>query len=809
MFIKQIVVILGILQISIDLLKSILKKISNLKFNLGDIALLNIRSISFDKRLNCHVFEFENNKLLDHYKLILAIFKTLKSIPEFNDNKDKVIIASVHFPTKIGDKKYFIHRNVGLNGDTTIEEYLNKIDSQLNKFYESGYEVHTFTHITIKMWEIGSDQKLTPKIKKQSNPIHIQKRGIHTDIIKSKKTKDKNIIAPLKTPKTIHPKNIYTMDIETMNINNIQTPIAISFAYKSDQNIKTIFKLIDINKLKVNPTLAVSEMWQAFIKDLLEIKSNSLTIYSHNLGAFDGYFLYKGLLNLPGVNIDNISSIIDDQRKFISIEAKFEEKKLVWKDSIRVFPLSLNELCKMFGIEGKTSKYLPEFNSIDLFDKPELLKIFIDYSIQDSVALLNALNKAQEIYITKYKVDFTSVWSTSTLSLKIFRQLFQKEDIPIFNYYPEREIRKSYFGGSTDYYMRYGEGLYHYDVNSLYPHAMTKPMPLKFIRYIEGSEIDLNNFFGFCEVKVKAPDNIKIPLLPFKLEGKTLHPLGEWIGVYFSEELKAVLKYGYNFEVLHGYEFSKSYPFTDYVNHFFEEKRVTEGSEKFIAKMHLNQLYGYFGRKQELIETKNIKREELTSYLNKHSITAIIEINDEIITILMSSNLDFDIINTLNTKYSLNIDSNFKKVKSNVALASAVTSYGRIGMIKYKTMPGYEVYYTDTDSIFVNKPLPTEMIGDGLGQMKDELKGDVISKGYFLGIKKYCYIVNGETKSVFSGVKRNSLTLSEVETLLKGGVIVKEISTRFYKHFTDFSINIEQTSLSIKDTNDKEIINRK
>ena len=63
----------------------------------------------------------------------------------------------------------------------------------------------------------------------------------------------------------------------------------------------------------------------------------------------------------------------------------------------------------MFGIEGKTSKYLPEFNSIDLFDKPELLKIFIDYSIQDSVALLNALNKAQEIYITKYKVDFTTV----------------------------------------------------------------------------------------------------------------------------------------------------------------------------------------------------------------------------------------------------------------------------------------------------------------------------------------------------------------------------------------------------------------
>ena len=57
------------------------------------------------------------------------------------------------------------------------------------------------------------------------------------------------------------------MDIETMNINGIQTPVAISFAYKSDQNINTMFKLIDRNKLKVNPTLAVSDLWNDFIRD--------------------------------------------------------------------------------------------------------------------------------------------------------------------------------------------------------------------------------------------------------------------------------------------------------------------------------------------------------------------------------------------------------------------------------------------------------------------------------------------------------------------------------------------------------------
>lgn len=51
-----------------------------------------------------------------------------------------------------------------------------------------------------------------------------------------------------------------------------------------------------------------------------------------------------------------------------------------------------------------------------------LLQEFIEYSVQDSVALLKALLKAQEIYIDKYNIDISSELSTSTLSLKIFRK---------------------------------------------------------------------------------------------------------------------------------------------------------------------------------------------------------------------------------------------------------------------------------------------------------------------------------------------------------------------------------------------------
>jgi hypothetical protein len=48
-------------------------------------------------------------------------------------------------------------------------------------------------------------------------------------------------------------------------------------------------------------------------------------------------------------------------------------------------------------------------------------------------------------------------------------------------------------------------------------------------------------------------------------------------GVYFSEELKAVLPHGYQFKFLEGYEFSKIDLFSDYVNHFYEKKRNSVG----------------------------------------------------------------------------------------------------------------------------------------------------------------------------------------------------------------------------------------
>jgi len=88
--------------------------------------------------------------------------------------------------------------------------------------------------------------------------------------------------------------------------------------------------------------------------------------------------------------------------------------------------------------------------------------------------------------------------------------------------------------------------------------------------------INLENFFGFAEVERLCPITMEIPVLPFHLNGKTIYPVGTWKGVYFSEELKAVVKLGYQIRLIKGYEFSKANLFESYIKYFYDMKKIVQ-----------------------------------------------------------------------------------------------------------------------------------------------------------------------------------------------------------------------------------------
>jgi hypothetical protein len=125
----------------------------------------------------------------------------------------------------------------------------------------------------------------------------------------------------------------------------------------------------------------------------------------------------------------------------------------------------------------------------------------------------------------------------------------------------------------------------------------------------------------------------------------------------------------------------------------------------------------------------------------------------------MTANLNWDVINKLNIKLDANIDNIDKTVKTNVAIASAITSYARIEMNTFKMLLnklGINIYYTDTYSVFTDKPLPPFLVGKGLGKMKDELNGKTIVRAIFLGNKNI--VIN----IIMMMVKKLQLVYSQV-----------------------------------------------
>jgi hypothetical protein len=102
----------------------------------------------------------------------------------------------------------------------------------------------------------------------------------------------------------------------------------------------------------------------------------------------------------------------------------------------------------------------------------------------------------------------------------------------------------------------------------------------------------------------------------------------------------------------------------------------------------------------------------------------------------------------------------------NVAIASAITAYARIHMSQFKNNPNFNLYYSDTDSIYIDKPLSKDMISNTiLGKMKLE---HIINKAIFLAPKVY-YLETEDDKVIYKakGLKHEvELTMDNFENLL-------------------------------------------
>lgn len=348
-----------------------------------------------------------------------------------------------------------------------------------------------------------------------------------------------------------------SLDIETFNYLGVHIPYAIGYyVFYKGISYRKIYLLSDYMIDNIDIRLASFNMLMACLSSLklLIPKNIKFYIYVHNLGNFDGYLLF----NVISILFDDFKFLIDESNTFI----EFRFANIIMKDSYRILPASLDKLTVLVPNCNRKLKFNHSLVTYDMVVSD--CSFIVDY-LNNDVHILYVIITYYAKYLNEtYHINFFKIYSASNLAFTIFRTNYYKyENISIMTLSMYPTIKQSYYGGNFISTANYGNNLYYYDVNSLYPYAMLNDMPGKYIRYMDN--IDYDNFinssyyFGFFNCTIYVPDDNNISIIISKdiNTHKLIYPKGIITGLYFSEEIKNWIKLGYKVEVHNGYIFSR------------------------------------------------------------------------------------------------------------------------------------------------------------------------------------------------------------------------------------------------------------
>jgi hypothetical protein len=274
----------------------------------------------------------------------------------------------------------------------------------------------------------------------------------------------------------------------------------------------------------------------------------------------------------------------------------------------------------------------------------------------------------------------------------------------------------------------------------------------------------LKDIFGIVFANITAPDNLYAPILLFKnKDGRVIAPTGSWEGWYCSEELKLAVKYGYQVEVIKGYHWeNKANIFKGYVDTLYSKRLSFPKTDprNNICKLLLNSLYGKFGMSPTVMEysifTGDLEELFDIDYQDRQEIDGMLLVGREVTKNRLA---DY--------KYSQDKKVHQPLLEVSTPVAVFTTAYARMHMAKFKMEYANNLYYSDTDSLILDCPLPDDMVGSQLGQFKLEYK---VKEGVFLApqlLKVYSLVLDNDTKvTKIKGSKTRDVPFNIIKDLL-------------------------------------------
>lgn len=532
---------------------------------------------------------------------------------------------------------------------------------------------------------------------------------------------------------------------------------------------------------------------------LFEKKEKKHVLYAHNGGAYDFAFILQEVIMGESKEDFYIHSVIPRGSAFLSVKIGHRRNKkfmLTLRDSLALLPFSLRSLTEAF----KTAAAKGEMDHTKKKNPKDPL--LIEYLMNDCMGLWQVLEK----FFSWEKIAEAGPAPTmASQALRIFRT-FLDDTLPSCPLKADAFVRKAYFGGRTEIFKPYfvtKDPTYHdrklmkrnlkewdarmeaatdkitqLDVNSLYPSAMQEGcFPTKFLGFKRKYYPDK---LGFYEAEVEVPKDMYVPPLGIMVHiddktkqimpatqskaGRFIFPTGRFKGIWSTIELEHARSCGVKIiKTGKGAIFENGGPiFREFVDYFWNIRKQApkDSVESFIVKLILNSSYGRYGL--------NLEREMLDF--------------DDGIMPGIPSHYEFD---TGKRDRGRRVIARFLRSKrrivsfSNVAIAAWVTSLSRIKMHKHYMKLQKHLYYTDTDSVFIDHKGNIPSSKD-LGEFKYEYSAAeacfLLPKTYALagitGLKdkngeliRQKVVVKGISKEA---VKMRGLDVSDFLDLLEG-----------------------------------------
>ena len=402
-----------------------------------------------------------------------------------------------------------------------------------------------------------------------------------------------------------------------------------------------------------------------------------------------------------------------------------------------------------------------------------------------------------------------------------FAKDFDKEIVEPLN------PRDSFYGGRTNatkllYKFKENECGRYVDFCSLYPTIQYyQKYPISHPTKIHNPEKYCKSWYGLIKCKVVPPRKLYHPVLPQRIkvdsyeklvftlcktctetrnQNKCKHTDNQrsFIGTWTTDEVSKAIEKGYKilriYEVWH---FAKSTDtlFKGYIRRFMKIKlesssynfktkeeednfkaRIKDSLdievEKFefnaglrsISKLCLNSLWGKFGQRNNMSQTK---------YITEVSEFYEILLDDKL------DNTNFQFINNDMVQMTYNFKDQFvdNSNNTNIYIACFTTSHARLMLYDKLDYLNEKVLYFDTDSIiYADDGTKNIETGDMLGDMTDELSGKVITNFVSTGPKSYSFKYgDNDEKSAIKGFTLNHENSSILNHNSMSKIVKKQI----------------------------------